>query len=87
MSRPTSSSCSETLNPHAPCSSLASTKVTRNAKAAATELGIEFTIEKIKNIDEIIVFGVMATPGLVVDGEVKSVGKVPDAEEIKTLLA
>ncbi len=61
-------------------------KLTENAEAAAKALGIEYTIEKVTGINEIIAFGVMMTPALVVDGVVKVVGKVPDAESIKTLL-
>lgn len=53
---------------------------------AATELGIEFELEKVSNFDEIMSFGVMMTPGLVIGGEVKSVGRVPTATEIKEML-
>ena len=58
-----------------------------NAKAAAEQLGIEYELEKITEINDIMKHGVMLTPGLVVDGEVKSSGKVPDVEHIKELLA
>ena len=57
-----------------------------NADAAVKELGIEATVEKISDIMEITNFGVMMTPALAVDGEVKVVGKVPSVEEIKKLL-
>jgi small redox-active disulfide protein 2 len=56
------------------------------AELAAKELGIEYEIEKISNINEIIEFGVMITPALVVDGEVKAVGKIPSAEELKNII-
>lgn len=62
------------------------TKLTENAKAAVAELGINARIEKITDINAMMGFGVMVTPGLVVDGEVKVVGKVPSVEEIKKLL-
>ncbi len=62
-------------------------KLTENAEAAAKELGVECEIEKVTDINEIVTFGVMMTPALVIDGEVKTVGKVPSAEEIKALLA
>lgn len=58
-----------------------------NADMAAKALGIEITIEKVERIQDIMKFGVMTTPGLVVDGQVKSAGKVLSAEEIKKLLA
>ena len=58
----------------------------QNAEAAAKALGIEYTIEKVTDINEIMKFGVMMTPALVVDGQVKVVGKAPGVEEIKRLL-
>ncbi len=61
-------------------------KMAENAEAAAKALGIEYTLEKVTDISEIMKFGVMMTPALAVDGEVKVVGKVPDAEAIKALL-
>jgi len=54
---------------------------------AAKALGLEYTLEKVTDISEIIAFGVMATPALVVDGELKVAGRVPTAEAIKPLLA
>ena len=57
--------------------------LTANAEAAVRELGIEATIEKVEKIVEIMRFGVMATPSLVVDGKVVSVGKLLTSEEIK----
>jgi small redox-active disulfide protein 2 len=54
---------------------------------AAKEAGIEYTLEKVTEIKDIMKFGVMMTPGLVVDGVVKVVGKVPSAEEIKKYLS
>lgn len=57
------------------------------AKAAATELGLDFELEKVTAIAEIMSFGVMLTPALAVDGEVKVVGKVPSPDEIKAMLA
>ena len=61
-------------------------KLAENAEAAAKALGIEYELEKVKDINEIMKFGVMMTPALAVDGEVKVVGKVPDSEAIKPLL-
>ncbi len=61
-------------------------KLAENAEAAAKELGIEFEIEKVTDINEIMKFGVIMTPALVVDGEVKVVGKVPSPDEINQML-
>ncbi|MCY2930152.1 MAG: thioredoxin family protein [Planctomycetota bacterium] len=61
-------------------------KLAENAEAAAKAMGIEYAIEKISDLKEIMKFGIMITPALVVDGEVKVVGKVPDAEAIKAML-
>jgi small redox-active disulfide protein 2 len=61
-------------------------QLAENAEAAAKELGIDFELEKVTKITDIISFGVMMTPALVVDGEVKIAGKSPDKEAIKELL-
>jgi small redox-active disulfide protein 2 len=61
-------------------------KLVENAEAAAKELGIEYSIEKVAELSQIMSFGVMMTPALVVDGKVKAVGKVPTQAEIKTIL-
>jgi len=61
-------------------------QLTRAAKAAADELGLDYELEKVSDINDIIAFGVMMTPALAVDGEVKVVGKVPSPAELKTLL-
>lgn len=62
-------------------------KLYETAETAARELGIDYQVEKVKEINRIMEFGVMVTPALVVDGEVKSAGKVPTVEEIKAMLA
>jgi len=62
------------------------TKLLETAAAAAKELGLDYEMEKIADINQIMSFGVMMTPGLVVDGEVKSVGKVPSLDEMKKFL-
>jgi len=58
-----------------------------NAEAAAKALGVEAAVEKVEKIADIMKYGVMVTPALVVDGQVKSAGKVLSAEDIKKLLA
>ena len=62
-------------------------KLAENAEAAAKELGIAYELEKVTDISQIMKFGVMMTPALAVDGEVKVVGKVPSPDEIKQILA
>ncbi len=62
-------------------------KLAQSTETAAEELGIEYEIEKVTDIDGIMKFGVMMTPALVVDGEVKVAGKVPSVEDIKDMLA
>ncbi len=59
----------------------------QNAETAAKELGLEYTLEKVMDIKEIMKFGVMMTPALVVDGQVKVVGKVLSPEQIKAMLS
>jgi len=61
-------------------------ELTKNAAAAAALLGIEYEIEKITDLKEIMKFGVMMTPALAVDGEVKVAGKVVDADAIVNFL-
>lgn len=61
-------------------------KLQENAERAARELGIEYEMEKVKDINKIMDFGVMITPALVVDGEVKVSGKVPSVEDIKKMM-
>jgi small redox-active disulfide protein 2 len=61
-------------------------KLAENAEEAAKSLGIEYDIEKVTNINEIMSFGVMMTPALAVNGEVKVVGKVLSPDEIKEML-
>ena len=56
-----------------------------SAETAAKEAGIEYEIEKVTEINEIMKFGVMMTPALVIDGNVKVVGKVPSPGEIKKM--
>ena len=62
-------------------------KLAGNAETAAMELELEFEIEKITDINDIMSFGVMMTPALAVDGQVRVVGKVPSAEELKAIIA
>ena len=61
-------------------------KLAETAETAARELALEYEVEKVKEIDKIMAFGVMMTPALAVDGEVKVSGKVPSIDELKKLL-
>ncbi len=54
---------------------------------AAEELGIEYHLEKLTDITKFSEYGLMMTPGLVVDGELKVQGKVPTIDDIKSMLA
>jgi small redox-active disulfide protein 2 len=62
------------------------TRLADNAKTAADALGIEYELEKITGIDEIMKFGVMMTPALAGNGEVMVAGRVASVDELKRLL-
>ena len=71
------------LGPGCPrCDNLA-----RLTSEAADQLGIEYHLEKLTDISKFSSYGVMMTPGLVVDGQLKVQGKVPSIDEIKAMLA
>ena len=61
-------------------------KLAENATAAVQALDLDCEIEKVTDINDIMKFGVMLTPALAIDGEVKVVGKVPSPDEIKAML-
>ena len=62
-------------------------KLAENVKTAAEAAGIEYELVKVTDVNEIMKFGVMITPALAVDGEVKVVGKAPDVERLRELIA
>ena len=62
-------------------------KLAENAEAAAKELGIEYELEKVIQINDIMKMGVMMTPALAIDGEVKVAGKVASTDDIKAMLS
>ena len=62
-------------------------KLAEHVEQAAQELGLDYEIEKVTDITRIIDFGVIMTPGLVVDGVIKTSGKVPSVEEVKKLIS
>jgi small redox-active disulfide protein 2 len=57
------------------------------AESAAKELKIEFKLEKVTDLNQIMNFGVMVTPALVIDDQVKIAGKVPKIDDIKKMLS
>lgn len=59
----------------------------KNAREAVQELGISAEIEKVTNVDDIMSMGVMMTPALAIDDDVKIVGRVVTKDHIKELLA
>lgn len=60
--------------------------LTANAEKAVQELGLTVAVEKVTEIQEIMKFQILMTPGLVIDGKVKSAGRVPSPDEIKEML-
>ena len=58
----------------------------QNAETAAKEIGLEYSLDKVTDIKEIMKFGVMTTPALVIDGQVKTAGKLLNVQEIKEML-
>lgn len=61
-------------------------KLAEHTQTALTELGVAFELEKVTDINDILSFGIMMTPGLAIDGKVLITGKVPSIDEIKTLV-
>ena len=62
-------------------------KLAEQVELAASQLGIEHQIEKITDPLEIVSFGVLTTPALAVDGQVKVAGNIPSIEQLKRLIA
>jgi len=61
-------------------------KLEAHVKKAVQQLGIEAVVEKVENLQEVMAYGVMTTPALVVDEQVKVMGRVPSIEDIKKYL-
>jgi small redox-active disulfide protein 2 len=57
-----------------------------NTQQAVAESGVDATVEKVTDLNDIMAFGVMVTPALAIDGQVKVSGKVPTAEAIKEMI-
>lgn len=62
-------------------------KLTIQTEAAAKALGLDYELEKVTELDQIMAFGVMMTPALAVDGQVKVMGRIPSVAELQKLLA
>ena len=63
------------------------TKLAIHAEEAATKAGVDYTLEKVTEIDKIMSFGVMVTPALVVDGKLRCSGNVPSVDQLVTMLS
>jgi small redox-active disulfide protein 2 len=61
-------------------------ELTKRTEAAVKQLAIDATVEKVTDIREIMAFGVMSTPALVVDGKVRFAGRVPNVAELATII-
>lgn len=61
-------------------------KLEQSVRGVLQELGIEAAISKVEDLNEILGYGCMMTPGLVVDGKVKCAGRVPGKKEIMNWL-
>jgi small redox-active disulfide protein 2 len=61
-------------------------KLEENVRNAVAELGIEATVTKVEDITKIMEHGVMNTPGVVIDGVVRSEGRIPSQQEIRSWL-
>jgi small redox-active disulfide protein 2 len=73
----------QVLGPGCPkCEDLA-----KRTEEAAKSLGVDYELEKVKDLNQMMALGVFITPALVVDGEVKVVGKVPSVDELKSMIA
>ncbi len=61
-------------------------KLAENVEAAVMDLGVDAEVTKVTALKEIMDRGVMLTPALAVDGEVKSAGRVLTVDEVKKML-
>lgn len=61
-------------------------RLEKNTLKAVKTLGLDATVEKVEDMEKIMAYGVMSTPALVVDEEIKVMGRVPSPHEIQNLL-
>jgi len=55
-------------------------------KKAVLETGVQAVVEKVEDIEKIMAYELLMTPGLVINGQVKAAGRIPKLEELKTML-
>jgi len=58
----------------------------KTVREAVAELGIDASVEKVTEFADIMSYGIMSTPGLVIDGEVRLAGRLPKLEELKSII-
>ena len=58
-----------------------------NAREAARAIGPDIDVEYVTDLERIVAMGILRTPGLAIDGKVRSTGRVPDAKEIRRMVA
>ena len=56
------------------------------AKKAAQESGVDVDVQKVEDIQQIMAFNILMTPGLVIDGQVRAAGRIPSVEEVKKMI-
>ncbi len=61
-------------------------KLAASTKEVADNLGLQYEMEKVTDLNQIMGYGVMTTPGLVIDGKVMATGKIPGAAELENML-
>jgi len=61
-------------------------KLETETKKAVSNLGISAEVEKVTDLQEIMTFDILSTPGLVINGKVVSSGRIPSQDEIQSLL-
>lgn len=62
-------------------------KLTEVTEEVAKEMGIQYNLEKVTEVDKIMSYSVMSTPALVVNGVVKVAGRIPSHEDLKKMLS
>lgn len=62
-------------------------KLAEVVESVAREMNIDYKLEKVTDINKIMDFGIMITPALVVEGEIKIAGKIPKTDDIKKMLS
>jgi small redox-active disulfide protein 2 len=61
-------------------------QLVKTVRTAVDEMGLDATVEKVTELTDIMEYGLMSTPGLVVDGEVRLAGRLPKLAEVKSIL-